>query len=63
MKTRMLSLVKILVTAAIIGALTIPGAAMASTKGRLNTTLGLGALTIHQALKGKKTSCGAQIVA
>jgi len=33
-----------------------PGMAMAGSKGRLNTTIGLGAATIHQALKGKKTN-------
>lgn len=57
---RMKSLFKIakpLAFLSIVSSLLItPGLAMAGSKGRLNTTIGLGAATIHQALKGKKTN-------
>ena len=34
----------------------VPSAAFAGSKGRRNTAIGLGAVTIHQALKGKTTN-------
>ena len=41
---------------AMIGGLALPNVAQASAKGRKNTTIGLGAATAHQLLKGKTTN-------
>ena len=35
---------------------TLPNVALAGSKGRKNTTIGLGAAAVHQAVKGKKTN-------
>ena len=41
---------------ALLASMVMPGVASASSKGRRNTAIALGALTLHQALKGKTTN-------
>lgn len=53
MKKRFLSFT---IALAVLATALIPSAAFASSKGRKNTTIALGALTVHQALKGKTTN-------
>lgn len=54
---RLLKIAKPLAFLSVLSSLLIvPGMATAGSKGRRNTTIGLGAATIHQAVKGKKTN-------
>lgn len=53
LKTRSLSYI---VALTVLTSALVPSVAFAGSKGRKNTTIALGAVTIHQALKGKTTN-------